>query len=114
MSNRRTYSVEVFADGAWYPLVHGETYALAIGYYLGRRDAIVPPSLACRMMRSDGVEIERSNAVDQVACGMIAGFPTPEQYERAAAVALDTARQLRARENERSERDRERNGKGVV
>lgn len=57
------------------------------------------PRSAYRIERSDGVIVEQHPAKDGVSIGMIAGYPTAEQYERAAANALDKAAIIRANQN---------------
>lgn len=53
------------------------------------------PRVHLRMVRSDGKIVCELAAHDDVVIGMIAGFPTAEQYERAAERALETARKIR-------------------
>lgn len=55
------------------------------------------PRNAFRVVRSDGKVVREISSNDEVALGMIAGWPTPEQYERAAAAALEKAAKLRDR-----------------
>jgi hypothetical protein len=53
------------------------------------------PRCAMRLMRSDGKIIEELAADEDVGIGMIAGWPTAEQYELAAAKALQRAHIIR-------------------
>lgn len=53
------------------------------------------PRNAKRMVRSDGKLMHEIKANDEVSIGMIASYPTPEQYERAANVALAKAARIR-------------------
>ena len=46
-------------------------------------------------MRSDGRIIEEVAASDDVSIGQIAGWPTAEQYEKAASMALELAKAIR-------------------
>ena len=55
-------------------------------------------------MRSDGRVMEEVPAREDVAIGMVAGWPTAEQFERAANKALERARVIR--ENEANSRTR--------
>lgn len=48
-----------------------------------------------RLIRSDGHALEQRDAVTRLPIGQVAGMPTPEQYERAAAEALERARVAR-------------------
>ena len=57
------------------------------------------PRLAHRIVRDDGKVMEDLGAVEHVGIGAHAGFPTAEQYEQAAKVALQRACDIRAREN---------------
>jgi hypothetical protein len=47
------------------------------------------------MVRSDGKIVRELTEYEDVGIGMIAGFPTAEQYERAAERALERARKIR-------------------
>jgi hypothetical protein len=53
------------------------------------------PRIHLRMVRSDGKIIREITEYDDVGIGMITGFPTAEQYERAAERALERARKIR-------------------
>ena len=53
------------------------------------------PRVHLRMVRSDGKIIREITEHDDVGIGMIAGFPTAEQYERAAERALERAKKIR-------------------
>ena len=103
--SKYTYAVEVatgFEDDDWYALVKGEQRGFALGYLLGCRDSRLPPTRAHRMIRSDGKIIESYPANREVSIGMIAGFPSPEQYEAAARDALDKAERIRKVMNKHS------------
>ena len=53
------------------------------------------PRLAYRIVRSDGKVISELSAREDVSVGMVAGWPTPEQYEFAAEKALKRAKEIR-------------------
>ena len=57
------------------------------------------PRLAYRVVRiEDGKVTDERPANDEVSVRMIAGFPTAEQYERAAERAMERAKAIRERE----------------
>jgi hypothetical protein len=93
---KHTYSVQVYieASAQWHSIVTDESRGFAEGYALGHMD-LSAPRLALRVIRDDGKVMQDSAARRELALGMIAGFPTPEQYELAAAEALESARRLR-------------------
>ena len=61
------------------------------------------PGLRLRLVRSDGKIIDEIPANDGVNIGMVAGFPTAGQYERAAEEALKRAAAIREHERMRLE-----------
>ena len=100
-----TYSVESQYQGKWFSVLKDTSVNFCRGYLLGKRDAS-PPRLAFRLVRSDGKVMDVTPDDLDVSVGMIAGWPTPEQYEAAAARAIETAQRIRAM-NERDERRRQ-------
>jgi hypothetical protein len=66
------------------------------GWLDARKDHSPRPHM--RLVRSDGKIIEEVPANHEVSIGMVAGWPTPEQYERAAQKALETAKHLREKQ----------------
>jgi len=96
MASKYRYAVEIRqeANGEWYPIVRGETQDFCMGYVLALRDA-PPPRAARRVVRSDGKVIDQAEHDHRVALGMVAGFPTPEQYESAARDAIEKAAHIR-------------------
>ena len=99
-----TYAVEAeHRPGQWLVIFDNETRDFCVGYFLGAR-TLTPPRLAKRVVRSDGEIVEISPAEGRVGLGQVVGHPTPEQYERAAARALETAKKLRAMRTKRSPR----------
>ena len=92
-----TYRFE-FQDhtGQWYEAIwlKYETLTFLKGYLWGRRDA-PPPRLGMRIVRNDGKVVEESKANDELDIGIIAGWPTPEQYERAAERSIKQAEYIR-------------------
>ena len=95
---RFVYQVQVETSHGWHVLVRDTSRMFVLGYFLGRQDAHDFPRLAMRFVRYDGesVEvIEERPAVPDVSVGMIVGWPTAEQYERAAADALERAERIR-------------------
>lgn len=91
-----TYTVESFYLEKWAPIIRGESRDYCLGYF--DRTQEFSPRNAYRVVRSDGkVMAERKGDAD-VSIGMIAGWPTPEQYEGAAQRALDQAKRIRERQ----------------
>lgn len=62
------------------------------------------PRNALRIMRSDGKVMHELKVDDEVRVGMIAGWPTPSQYEHAAKVALEKAARIREQDARQEER----------
>ena len=90
-----TYYFESFYCGAWIRLLSDSLHFLR-GYLHAKRDH--SPRLAYRIVRGDGKIIDEVTAREDVSIGLVAGWPTPEQYEQAAAKALEMAKAIRERE----------------
>jgi len=88
------YHLESFAHGKWLKILEGSRQYCQ-GFLDARKD--YSPSNAYRLMRSDGKMIERVLAREDVCIGHVAGWPTAEQFERAADRAYERARAIRAR-----------------
>ena len=95
------YHIETFAIGKWLNIVMGSR-EYCRGYLNARQD--FSPRPAYRLMRSDGAIVDQYPARDDVSVGMIAGFPTAEQYELAAKRALDMAAAIRERKEKEEQR----------
>ena len=96
-----TYSVEVQDEaGRWSALLGlaRETCGYAEGYVKAVGDC-PGPRLAFRVVRDDGKVIREAPAKAEVSIGMVAGFPSAEQYEAAAERALERARLIRMPKN---------------
>jgi hypothetical protein len=89
---KHEYRLESFYLDKWVTLKKSSLSYLQ-GYLDARKDA--SPRLAYRIIRSDGKIIEEIAAREDVSVGMIAGWPTAEQYEHAAKRALDKAEAIR-------------------
>lgn len=89
------YHLECFTIGKWLKLFSGGVQFLQ-GYHDAKQD--MSPRLAYRIVRSDGKIVEESKAREDVSIGMIAGFPTSEQYEAAAKKAMERAAAIRQHE----------------
>lgn len=90
-----TYAIEcpnVRGDG-WTQFIKYQSKGFCEGYLYAMKGQA--PRINLRMVRSDGKIIEEVKAYDDVNIGMIAGWPTPEQYEYAAERALERAKQIR-------------------
>lgn len=101
---RYTYRLEIDIDGEWFCPAGMEDTHLAFlrGYAMGRFDTPAPRR-GIRIVRSDGKIMEEYQAATEVNIGMIAGWPTPEQYEAAAERALETAQKIREWRRSRGE-----------
>lgn len=100
-----TYAFEVkleMLDGKWFrPCgLAEETRGFALGYLMGRHDTPAPRP-AMRVVRSDGKVVDEYVASEDVDIGLIAGWPSPEQYEGAAERAMQTAARIRAQQERR-------------
>lgn len=91
--SRYTYHLEAHHRGAWRRL-HGE---VSRGYgegYLACMRSIAGPTLAYRLVRSDGRVIDETNGKEEATVGAVAGWPTWQQYASAAARALECSRRV--------------------
>jgi len=68
----------------------------AEGWLAHHRDA-AGPRLSLRLVRSDGKIIDSVPGMAEVSIGMVAGWPSWQQYTRAAATALVKAGQIAER-----------------
>jgi hypothetical protein len=91
---RYTYQIEVFYLEKWMKIKEG-TLSYLQGYLDGKKEH--SPRNAHRIIRDDGKVIELIEAREDVSIGMIAGFPSAQQYELAAQKALDAAKHVRER-----------------
>ena len=106
--NKYTYSVESEYLGKWYSVLKDTSLNFCRGYVMGKGDSS-PPYPAFRLLRSDGKVMDITDENMEVGIGMIAGFPTAEQYESAAARAIERAQAIRA-STENDERLRQKRG----
>ena len=91
---KHTYRLEVQTGGSWYRLFENSR-DFCMGYL--NRSAESSPRLAMRVMRGDGVLIDQIAMSDSVSIGMVAGWPTAEQYRQAACRALAAAEEIEKR-----------------
>jgi len=89
---KHEYHIEYFANGKWSCLLQAPVQYCR-GYIDARRD--YSPRLAHRIKRSDGRVMEEISAREDVNIGMIAGWPSAEQYEAAANRAFECAKVIR-------------------
>lgn len=90
---KHAYSVETYFIDKWVALLPQTTRDYCLGYLAACRfDA---PRNAYRLMRSDGKVVQEIPSDPDVRIGMVAGWPTPEQYEGAAQRALAQAARIR-------------------
>lgn len=93
-----TYHIECPCLGKWNAFIKGRSRGYCDGYMDAMRGQL--PRLHLRLVRSDGKIMDEVEAHDDVGIGMIAGWPTAEQYESAAERALERARKIRAKESQ--------------
>ena len=93
--SKYTYGIQCAYGGGWNLFIKEETRDYCEGYMRRAIDDL--PRNHLQMVRNDGKVMMELKAYEDVGIGQIAGFPTPEQYERAANVALEKAARLRAR-----------------
>ena len=98
-----SYHLEIPCLGKWNRFKTGSK-----GYCQGYMDALrgAYPRSEVRMVDDAGKVLDCIEEWEQVSVGMIAGWPTAEQYERAAAEAVQKAALIRGNQ-EREERSRE-------
>ena len=99
---KHTYAVESFFLGRWAKLFSTETKDFCEGYVSHAQ--YCHPRNAMRIVRSDGKIVHEMKADADVNIGMIAGWPTPEQYEAAAESALKQAARIREQDAKKEER----------
>jgi len=82
----KTFNIESLYCGNWCKIVSGVSQSYCHGYL----DSIAydAPRLGYRIIRSDGKIVREIKEREDVSVGMVAGWPTPEQYEFAAEKAL--------------------------
>lgn len=99
MSTKHSYIVESNYLGRWHKLFE-DTRDFCMGYLHARRDEA--PRIEYRLIRGDGKILQELKPEADVSIGMVAGWPTPEQYEGAAKRALDQAARIRAYAKQRN------------
>ena len=92
-----TYNIECPCLDGWNAFKRHQTLSYCQGYMDALRGHY--PRQHLRLVRSDGKVMEEIEAYESVTLGMTAGWPTPEQYERAAEEALERARIIRKSRN---------------
>jgi len=103
---RSDWRIEIHAFGRWTTLMLC-TRGFGEGWLAHHKEA-PGPRLAQRLVGPTGKVSETVEALTDVSIGMRAGHPTAEQYEAAAEVALERARQIRAHEQAQLEREQQR------
>lgn len=92
---KHTFAVETISAGKWAKLF-SDSYSYCLGYLNARR--YDGPRSAYRLIRSDGKVLLELPSVTEVSIGMIASYPTAEQYEHAANLALAKAALIRSQQ----------------
>lgn len=88
----KSYHIESNYCDKWLKIMDGGLSFLR-GFLFARKDA--SPRLAYRIMRNDGKIMDEICSKEDVSVGQVAGWPTAEQYEHAAARALEKAKFIR-------------------
>jgi hypothetical protein len=96
------YRVEFELDGGHWNTTIRDSKDFCLGFLHATRYQY--PRNAMRVVRSDGKIIAEVPAYEDVSIGMVAGYPTAEQYERAAGRALEKAEKIRECEKLRNQR----------
>lgn len=91
---KHTYRLEVRTGNSWYRLFENSR-DFCMGYLTRAMES--SPRLAMRVMRGDGVLVDQIAMSDSVSIGMVAGWPTAEQYRQAAHRALAAAEEIERR-----------------
>ena len=99
---KHTYTIETMFGDKWNAFIKDCPRSYCEGYMDAMRGQA--PGLHLRLMRSDGKVVDEVLANDEVNIGMVAGWPSAGQYERAAEEALRRAASIR--ENERLQLER--------
>lgn len=110
---RHSYRLEALDPhlGTWVPLFGEVGLEYGRGYLQHQREA-PGPRLALRLVRQDGRVMDETSALTEAGIGMIAGWPTAEQYRNAAQRCLLKAEEIEARERRQRERELERGRSG--
>jgi hypothetical protein len=87
-----TYRLESLYLGEWRIIVR-DTRDFCLGYLTACQ--YNAPRNAMRLLRSDGKVVAERHAATEVSVGQVASYPTPEQYEAAAARAIEQAARIR-------------------
>jgi hypothetical protein len=98
---KHTYTIETLFGDKWMPIIKGEYLQYCLGWLDRAQDQ--SPRPAYRLVRSDGKILKLLAEREDVCIGMVAGFPTAEQYEAAAQRALDKAAVIRENEKRQLE-----------
>ena len=88
-----SYGVECPCLGSWNQFIKHSSLGYCQGYIDAMKGQL--PRVHLRLFRSDGKIIDEALPNDDVGIGMIAGWPTAEQYERSAEKALERAAKIR-------------------
>lgn len=90
------YRFQILTGDVWSTLIESKR-GFCMGYLLCYHDS-PGPRLEARVLGPTGKVINSTRARPEVSIGMVAGWPTAEQYEAAASRALELAKDIRERE----------------
>ena len=93
--SKYTYCIECPCLGKYNRFIKDRSKHYCEGYMDAMRGQL--PRIHLRMVRSDGKVMDEIEAFDDVGIGMVAGWPTAQQYELAAERALERAKIIRSR-----------------
>lgn len=88
------HKLQVLLNGQWMTIKQGN-----LGYLQGYFDAMAnqSPRVAHQIVSPKGKVLDEMPERTEVSIGMVAGWPTAEQYEAAAKRALEKAEVIRNR-----------------
>lgn len=100
---RHTYRLQALHPSlGWQDLAGGQTgREYGLGYIAARCEA-PGPRVAVRLVRDDGHVVDAAPGIEGASIGAVAGWPTAEQYRRAAERCLALARAIEERERGRA------------
>jgi hypothetical protein len=108
---KHAYNIECPLNDGWNPFIKGCSLQYGHGYLDAMRGEL--PRKHLRLVRSDGKIVDQVTPFDEVGIGQVAGWPTAEQYERAANNALEKARKIRDHDEKQCKKTLQ-GGKGRV
>lgn len=105
MKSKYYYLVQCRNDrGEWVEIAR-DTLSFCLGYFFARKECnIAGLNQAWRVIREDGKLIDECVERNELALGMIVGFPTIQQYISASIKALEKTLFLVRNDNEKKDK----------